>query len=156
IEYARTLGLTADDGSIEGMSAIPFLVDFGDGTPPLARAIYQVTPEGYASFGGDMPVGATLAIGSLDYNDVIESALTTTKSALETGKENGMLLFPCLSRNLALGGDVTAELKKIHDTLGGRVPHMAAYSGGEICPVYGPDGTPVNRFHNFTFIACVF
>jgi hypothetical protein len=36
------------------------------------------------------------------------------------------------------------------------ITYMAAYSGGEICPVYGKDKKIVNRNHGDTFIVCAF
>jgi hypothetical protein len=36
------------------------------------------------------------------------------------------------------------------------MPFFMAYSGGEICPVKDRIGVLQNRFHNFTFVACIF
>jgi hypothetical protein len=33
--------------------------------------------------------------------------------------------------------------------------YQFGYAGGEICPVPRPDGRLVNRFHNYSLIACV-
>ncbi|MDL2219103.1 FIST C-terminal domain-containing protein [Ruminococcaceae bacterium OttesenSCG-928-O06] len=154
-EYLRTLGLVQGDG-IEGMSAIPFVVNYNDGTQPVARAIYMLTEEGYAVCGGAMPVNATLSIGSIDYEDVLLTARQTCGEILATGKTNGLILFPCLGRNMVLGADYMAEIDAVRESLGGALPFHLAYSGGEVCPVYNEEGAALNRFHNFTFIACVF
>jgi hypothetical protein len=54
-----------------------------------------------------------------------------------------------------LGADYAAEMTGITAALKGKLPYMLGYSGGEICPVYNDKGQPSNRFHNFTFVACM-
>jgi hypothetical protein len=106
--------------------------------------------------GGVMPVGATLSIGSIDFADVMNTTSGILNSALEAGERSGFVMFSCLTRNLALGMDSEAEMRKAHAIIGEAAPYQFTYSGGEVCPVYGPDGRLVNRFHNATFVACVF
>ncbi|ULQ59833.1 FIST C-terminal domain-containing protein [Brucepastera parasyntrophica] len=151
----QSLGLMTDYG-VEGTNAIPFVIDYNDGTKPIARAIYAITTEGYAACGGEMPVNATLAIGSIDYEDVIGTTTETVETVLHTDKKEGLLIFSCLARNLALGADALAEMETVSEKIQSSVPYHFSYSGGEICPVYTEDGNLVNRFHNNTFIACVF
>ena len=67
---------------------------------------------------------------------------------------NGMILLPCLGRNMVLAVDPLAEIDVVKNLIGDAVPWHLAYSGGECCPVYTKDGQLVNRFHNFTFIGC--
>lgn len=153
IQYLQSIGLSKGDG-VEGMSAIPFVVNYNDGTRPVVRAIYMVTPEGYTVCGGAMPKGATLAIGAMDFDDIIETASQTMGEIMAQQQKNGLILFPCLGRSLVLGTDLFAEIEEIRKHAGA-LPFHLAYSGGEICPVYTPEGKPVNRFHNFTFIACL-
>ncbi|MDR2933647.1 MAG: FIST C-terminal domain-containing protein [Oscillospiraceae bacterium] len=155
IKYMATLGISRGDG-IEGMNAVPIVVDYNDDTTPVTRAIYMLTPEGYAICGGAMPEGATLAIGSLDYDNVLETVKAILKSALAHKPINGLLMFPCLSRYLVLGLDALDELDAISDCIGENIPYQAAYSGGEICPVYDNKGHVFNRFHNFTCPVCIF
>ena len=155
LDYMQTLDL-AEGGSIEGASAIPFVVDFGDGSRPAARAIYMVTEDHVAVCGGSMPVGATLAIGSIDFDDVLETT-DDLLSEIRTGSQSqGALAFSCVSRNLVLGADLEAELDRYRTTLSSHIPYHVAYSGGEVCPVYTSAGKLVNRFHNFTAVACLF
>lgn len=154
LSYLQSIGL-ARDGWVEGVNSIPFIVNYNDGTEPVARAIFALTPEGYAVCGGAMKEGATLAVGLISYQDVIATALYTADKALENGKRNGLLLFSCLIRNMALGIETLAEMEAIHENISKRIPYQMAYSGGEICPVYGRDGKPVNRFHNDTIVACL-
>lgn len=155
LRYMETIGL-AKEGQIEGANAIPFIIDLGDGTKPIARAIYASTPEGYAVCGGNMPVGATLSVGSLEQDDVLKTTEQVVETMRRSGLTDGMLLYSCLSRNLALGVETELEMEKVRGSLAAAVPYHFGYSGGEICPVYDAQGKPVNRFHNDTIVACVF
>lgn len=155
VEYMKTIGLSQGQ-DIEGSSAIPFVVDYGDGTKPSVRGIYSVNEKGHAFCGGDMPVGSTLAIGTLDPSDIIKTAGDAVNEAMQNDNINGILLFPCQARNHLLEMDYMAEMNKVREVVDGHVPYHLAYSGGEICPSYDESGKPVNRYHNFTFISCIF
>lgn len=152
-EYFASLGLMQGSG-IEGMSSIPFVVDYNDGTQPVARAIYALRDDGSALCGGLMPKGASLAIGRMDKDDILLTAESSLEKLLAEGPCAGVIMFPCLGRNMVLGVTPFAEIEKIGERMGGKVPWHLAYSGGEVCPAYDRDGKAVNRFHNFTFIAC--
>jgi hypothetical protein len=154
MEYFRTIGLTFGDG-LEGINAIPLVVDYNDGTKPLVRAAYMVTEEGYAPCGGEMPNRGTLSIGFTDTPDILRTAKSTVMNALSSGENDCLLLMPCLARYLELAADPLAELESVAGVIGDAPYHMC-YSGGEVCPVYGESGEAINRFHNFTFIACSF
>jgi hypothetical protein len=152
IDYMETLGLT-NDGKIEGASTIPFVIDYGDGTQPVIRAIFAQTQEGYAVCGGSMPINAALSISSIDYEDVL---LTTGKLLGGFGKSDGCnaaIMFSCVGRNFALGTKTKDELKVVEDVLGSKLPYLLAYSGGEICPLSDADKVLRNRFHNDSVVA---
>ncbi|MDL2258757.1 FIST C-terminal domain-containing protein [Eubacteriales bacterium OttesenSCG-928-K08] len=155
LSYIQSLGL-AKDGVIEGVNSIPFMIDFNDGTPPVARAIFALTPEGHAICGGAMPEWATLSIASIDDDDVVSTAKDIVHQALSTGKRNGMILFSCIARNIALGLNQLSEIEAIQEEINGQLPFMMAYSGGEICPMYDNDGKIYNRFHNDTIVGIIF
>lgn len=155
LDYMQTLGL-ANDGELVGSDSIPFVIDYGDGSKPITRTIYTLTPEKYAVCGGRMPVGATLSIATIDTEDVLTTARQVIGDILASPKRTGLLMFPCVSRNLVLGADAEAELDLVRDLIGGQIPYLFAYSGGEFCPTYLPDGSTVNQFHNHSFIACAF
>lgn len=154
IEYMETIGLSQGNG-IEGSSSIPFVVDYGDGTKPSVRGIYSVSDEGHAFCGGDMPEGSTLAIGTLDPDDIVKTAGEAMDEALSSEGIHGILLFPCQARNHLLEMNFMAEMETVRDKIKDEVPFHLAYSGGEICPSYDDNGKTVNRYHNFTFILCV-
>lgn len=152
--YFRSIGMA---GGMEGVSSVPFVVNYNDGTQPVARAIYSLNEDGSAVCGGRMPEGGTLSIGRMDEADIL---LTAEQSLGELAREEGVagiIMFPCLGRNMVLGSTPLAEVDTVQNTLNGLLPPIPwhlAYSGGEVCPVHGGGGGVVNRFHNFTFIAC--
>ena len=153
-DYFESMGLISGKG-IEGMSSVPFVVDYGDGTQPVARAIYGLNEDGSALCGGVMPEGSTLYIGRMDVKDILLTAESSIKKLLQTDGLNGIILFPCLGRNMVLAMEPQAEIDLVKKQIDAQVPWHLAYSAGEICPVYSDkDGQPVNRFHNFTFIGC--
>lgn len=154
LQYLKTLGIAQGNG-IEGMNAVPLIVDYNDGSKPVARAIYLITGDGHAVCGAAMPVDATLAIGSIDHDDVMRTSREAVRQALAQPDVSGMLMFSCLSRCYVLGADTMAELEGVRDLVPEGLPYHVCYSGGEICPVYTPDGQTINRFHNFTYIVCI-
>jgi hypothetical protein len=152
-EYFSSMRLIQGEG-IEALSAVPFVVNYNDGSQPVARAIYSLNDDGSASCGGIMPEGGTLSIGRLDVDDILLTAEQSLGQLLQNEGLNGIIMFPCLGRNMVLGVDYLREIEKVRGMLGDSLPWHLAYSGGEVCPVYGGNGCSVNRFHNFTFIAC--
>ena len=154
-DYLDSIGLIVGEG-VEGMSSVPFVVDFCDGTQPVARAVYGFNEDGSAICGGVMPVGGTLYIGKLDFEDIIDTAEKSMKKLLSNGEVNGIIMFPCLGRNIVLALDPFAEINVLKQLVGEKPPIHLAYSAGECCPVYEVDGRTTNRFHNFTFIGCAF
>ena len=155
LEYMGTLGLVASDDSIEGLITIPLMVDYNDGTTPVARAMYMANENGHAVCGGKMPVGSTISIGTLAYEDVVNSARAMSDEILAINGGKLLLMYPCLSRSLVLGLDAEVELNTICSKMSGKIPYAVAYSGGEICPVSNEDGDLVNRVHNFSLISCL-
>ncbi len=151
IRHMEALGLT-EDGKLENVNAVPYVVDFGDGTPPLIRAIFAFTPEGYAVCGGVMPVNATLSVGSIDHTDVMRTTERAMMEVVRSAPEGGLLMFSCLARFQALGVDTDAEMLLIDKLLPESIPYQFTYAGGEICPVYDQSGVPRSRFHNDTLV----
>ena len=150
-EYFESIGLVSGKG-VEGMSSVPFVVDYNDGSQPVARAIYGLNEDGSAVCGGIMPEGGTLSIGRMDVDDIILTAESSVKKLLAGGDTGGIVMFPCLGRNMVLALDPMAEINAVASSINNSVPWHLAYSGGECCPVSGKNGQLYNRFHNFTFI----
>jgi hypothetical protein len=153
LDYLDTVGLSKE-GVMASPTSFPIMVNYNDGTKPVGRGIYALSPEGYALCGGEMPVGATIAIGSLDYNGVLKTAEEALQKALTAGDISGLLMYPCLTRNHMLGPNSDDEMNKVMEIVGGKCPYQICYSGGEICPVPTGEGKLLNRVHNFTYIIC--
>ena len=153
-DYFEAIGMIAGKG-IEGMSSVPFVVDYGDGSQPVARAIFGLNDDGSAICGGYMPEGSTLYFGRMDEEDIMLTAETSTQELLEKEDINGIIFFPCLGRNMVLVVDPYREIELVRNQVADKVPWHLAYSAGECCPVYNSNNESVsNRFHNFTFIGC--
>ncbi|MDR1074048.1 MAG: FIST C-terminal domain-containing protein [Treponema sp.] len=156
IDYLQSIGIQKSDGAW-AVSAFPFVIDYNDGTKPVARSIYLLTKEGYAACGGNIPENATLAVGGIDYSDVLRTTKETLEYVLKKKNDGAscLLMFSCLTRYFALEANSTAEMDTIKNILTDFPGYLFGYSGGEICPVYTEKGGAVNRFHNCTFIACL-
>jgi hypothetical protein len=144
------------DSFIDTLPTMPFIIKKGDGGVPMARALYFVLPEGYGVFGGDMPSGSAIFLGSLDYDGILETTETTLARLLAEDKSSCALMYTCLSRALILGPGSTAEIEKAAEIIGDKMPYHICCSGGEYCPVKNSDDMLVNHVHNFTFIVCAF
>jgi hypothetical protein len=153
-DYFNSIGLatrTAQDST-----TVPLMVDYCDGSKPVALAIYSIDKDGSALCGGEMPQGASFFVGEIDYDGIIETARASVEQVLSGRAANGLLMLPCVTRYLMLAPDKDAEIKLVVDSVGDKIPYSLAYSGGEVCPVRGGDGRLRNRHHNYTFSACVF
>lgn len=155
LEYLKGIGIT-DDCGLDALITIPFIIDFEDGTEPITRSIISVNDEGYAVCGGNIPQDQTLSICSFEADDIIKSTELIVRKILETQKTNGLIIFSCLTRNLILGHDMVAEVAKIYEIIGDKIPYHMSYAGGEMCPAVNFKGKFVNRLHNCSIIACVF
>jgi hypothetical protein len=155
-DYLTGLGLNKDEnGAIIGINSFPFILDYGDGTQPVIRVMFAITPDGSAVCGGNVPVGATLTVGSINAEEVLTTTERVLKTALQAEENNAMLIFSCVGRYFAQGFNTTAEMEKTEEILGGVLPFHLCYSGTELCPVYGKDGILKNRSHNDTMVICV-
>jgi hypothetical protein len=153
--YLKGLGLETDEkGDIVGINSFPFILNYNDGTKPVIRVMFAIAPDGSAVCGGYVPEGATLMVGTINVDEVLTTTEAVLKEALIPGKERAWLMFSCVGRFFAQGYNTTAEMEKVESLLGTTSFHLA-YSGTELCPVYGKNGTLTNRSHNDTMVICV-
>jgi len=140
----------------ENITATPLMVYYDGAKEPVALGFYTMFEDGSLLTGGPMPVGTSVAVGSIDAQGIFESAETGLKHILAESDRQATLLLPCVTRYIMLAPDQESELRLIKGSLtsSGR-PFMMGYSGGEICPVADQEGKLRNRFHNYTFCACV-
>lgn len=150
LTYLQEIGLTKDELSM-GLGILPLVIDHRDGTRPIVRAVFALTPEGHAVCGGTMPLDAALSIGVISRDDVLQ----TTENALGSFVEQGstVLCYSCIARFIVLGMDNAAEAE-ITSKIAGDYPYLYACSGGEICPLPDSTGKLRNFFHNFTNVIC--
>jgi hypothetical protein len=161
-EYLEGLGLATLAENGYAMSSMPFILDYGDGTPPISRIFIQLTPDGSAILNGSVPVGAQLVIGSFDKEDALHTTKVVIDDALVRSSQNGedgnepsvLLIYSCIARSIALGSEYLLELEQVQQQIGSAFPYMMAYSGGEYCPTEVSERGAVNRFHNNALVVC--
>lgn len=154
-EYFEDLGLAKASKTSYAMSTLPFMLDYGDETPPVSKVFIGLNADRCAICAGIMPEGSTLRIGVFDKEDVLHTTGETLASVLgEPDGAGAMLIYSCISRSMTLGGDFLAELELVRDAAGG-LPFMMAYSDGEMCPTQVSEDRAINRFHNNAFILCL-
>ncbi|MDR3269906.1 MAG: FIST C-terminal domain-containing protein [Peptococcaceae bacterium] len=158
-EYFQNLGLIP--ANIEGytyaMASCPFVLDYGDGTPPVSKVFIGLNEEHHAICAGITPEGSTIYLGIAEKTDTLLTTRAAVQAALQDAAgASGILVYSCISRYMALGSDFFAEIELVRDEIAGRLPFMMNYSGGEACPTQIKDNVSVNRFHNNAFILCLF
>jgi hypothetical protein len=132
------------------------MVYYEGASEPVALGVYSINEDGSLFCGGEMPIGASFTIGDISLEGVLSTAEEAARRILAAGRNGGALMLPCVTRCVLLAPDLTAEIRRVANILGGAIPYAFGYSGGEICPVKDESGVWRNRFHNFTFSACVF
>ena len=153
IDYLSSIGVKLID---KAPTVTPLMVYYEGSEKPVALGIYTIFDDGSLLCGGEMPIGATLAVGEINSKGIMETANKGVAKLLETGKKSGALILPCVTRYVMLTPDQNSEMQLIINTMKDTMPFMMGYSGGEVCPVRDDTGIPQNRFHNYTFSACIF
>ncbi|MDR1083196.1 MAG: FIST C-terminal domain-containing protein [Coriobacteriales bacterium] len=151
LDYMHNLGILFNQGD---QTTIPLMIDYRDGSQPIALAMYAFLDDGSILCGGSMPEGALLSLGEIDSQGILETAQTSLDELLALTDKSGFLLCPCSTRFMMLAPRQEDEMAVVIERLEGAAPYMLGYSGGELCPVKAEDGSWRNRFHNFTFTAC--
>ena len=149
-EYLEEIGITKSELE-SGIGIIPLVIDHKNGTRPVARAAFGLTPDGHVVCGGSMPIGATIAIGRVKADDVISTITNALTNFVE--KDCLIISYSCMARFIALGLNHTAEADKMSELVGD-TNYLFANSGGEICPLPDVNGKLRNYFHNFTNVFC--
>jgi hypothetical protein len=154
-DYLVSLGLEKDgNGAIKGVNSFPFILDYNDGTQPVIRVMFAITPDGSAVCGGKIPEGATLTVGIINSEEVLTVSEALLRKVKERARGRTLLIFSCVGRYFALGFNPNAEMEKVREILGD-IPFHLCYSGTELCPVGGKDGNTTNRSHNDTIVICM-
>ena len=159
-EYLAELGLATLAENGYAMSSMPFILDYGDGTPPISRIFIMLTPDGNVILNGSVPVGATFVLAGSDKEDVLKTTCASVDEVLadpDFSTEKGpsvVLIYSCVGRFMTLGADNLAEIEQVKEHIGTQVPFAMAYSGGEYCPTEVTESGAVNRFHNNALVMC--
>jgi hypothetical protein len=156
VEYFEDLGLTKASETSYAMTSLPFMLDYGDGTPMVSKVFIGLNEDKHAICAGIMPEGSTLYMGVFDKDDVLLTTGKLIKRALaETPNPSVILGYSCISRSMSLGSDIFAEIDLVQRETIGKTTALMAYSGGELCPTQINESAAINRFHNNTIILCV-
>ncbi|MDR0730600.1 MAG: FIST C-terminal domain-containing protein [Treponema sp.] len=155
-EFLEKLGVI-NTGEVEVFYAFPIVVDYGDGSQSRVFTISKIDADGSLISEQDIPEGGTVNIGTLNGDLVIASTQHIIEQIKEIPEPSVLLLVSCFSRILTLRDsleEVNLVIKQLRDW---PLPFVFFSSGGEICPIL-QDGQdkPINSFHQFTIVACVF
>jgi hypothetical protein len=153
VQYLESIGV-ARGGVVSDMEVFPFLFYLEDGSR-LTRACFGADDKGGVILGGGVPVNSTLALATMDFEDVVNSTGEKVSEALKSVQGRGMLIYSCMGRFWMLGMQVSAEQQKIEDCIAGAAPYHFAYSGGEVVPEFLSNGKVVTRFQNHSLIICI-
>ncbi|MCL2016196.1 MAG: FIST C-terminal domain-containing protein [Defluviitaleaceae bacterium] len=160
LDFLEEAGLSSIAENPWAMMTLPFVLDYNDGTPTVSKTIVTITSDGSAVCAGAVPEGSTLTFAPSTKETVLESTSQVVEEIFAEITANpsiaGMLIFSCVGRCLTLGADQYLEMDIVSSKLIHKVPYLMLYSGGEICPTLFSNKKVANRFHNHTFIACVF
>ncbi|MDR0598145.1 MAG: hypothetical protein LBG14_06535, partial [Treponema sp.] len=111
VEFFEDLGLTKASETSYAMTSLPFMLDYGDGTPMVSKVFIGLNEEKHAICAGIMPEGSTLYMGVFDKDDVLLTTGKLIKRALEeTPHPSVLLAYSCISRSMSLGSDIFAEI----------------------------------------------
>jgi hypothetical protein len=159
-DYLNDLGLVKAAKQSYAMSSLPFMLDYGDGTPLISRVLVTMIPDGSVILTGSAPEGTQISISAFDKDEVLSTTALAIDDALLDVKSKPapsfMLVYSCISRSMALGVERFIELEQVQSQVGDTLPLMMAYSGGEFCPLGSKDSVMTNRFHNNTLVVCTF
>jgi hypothetical protein len=157
VEYFEGLGLAKASETSYAMTSLPFMLDYGDGTPMVSKVFIGLNEQRHAICAGVMPEGSTLYMGVFDKDDVLFTTGKLIRQAVEkTDHPSVMIAYSCISRSMSLGSDIYGEMDLIQQESAGKLTTLLAYSGGEICPTQINESAAINRFHNNAIILCVF
>ncbi|MDR0861758.1 MAG: FIST C-terminal domain-containing protein [Oscillospiraceae bacterium] len=158
-EYLASVGLlTADGDMFTGMNTFPFVIDYNDGSFPVIRVAFALTPDGSAVCGGNIPVGSSIHIGKIDGDDVVQTTENVLKDTIANGNYGYAMMFSCVGRYLCMGYEPEREADAVRGILDeAGISYHLTYSGGELCPIADKDsgGRLSNRVHNDTFVVCL-
>jgi small ligand-binding sensory domain FIST len=154
VEYLESIGLMEDSSTVDDMASFPAILTLSDGSQ-VVRSIYKTTEEGYVLSFGTISRGARIDFSNVNMEFALQSAREVAARIVAAAAGRSALIFSCNGRQWSLGMGMDVEIKELAGYLGDSLAYHFAYSLGEICPVRNREGRRVNRFHNFSIIACL-
>ncbi len=153
MEYLKSIGLEVDS---ENVTTVPLLLYYDNADEYVALGFYTLFDDGSVLTGGPMPKGTPFVVGYIDEAGIHESANEAMNKIDALKDRQTVLMLPCITRYIMLSPNQEDELKLICKRFSeSGKPFAMAYSGGEICPMPDANGKLRNRFHNYSFSACV-
>lgn len=158
--------LTSPNATLSFLSN-PLLIEnaYLDSGESLAyvRSLFEInTEEGWCKTNGDIPLGATLSICSLNKEDIVAGATLAIRDirekikAAEDGYEyNTLFIISCIGRNLLMLPKNDAETKAILEDLPENMTMAGFYSCGELGPMVTANQKIINVGHNQSLVLCV-
>jgi hypothetical protein len=138
---------------------VPILIDFKDRADydgiPVVRAIVYLDENGDAICRGYMYQNSVFTVISPTMENMVKNSTEFVDKLAAMEDREATIIFSCIVRRMTFGTDPLTEARLVERKLKGSSPFMFAYAGGEICPTSERDGKAVNRFHNYSIIACV-
>jgi hypothetical protein len=154
--FLKELGLMQNSAE-SFVSAIPLIIEDGEGKNPRVVVVQDITPEGTLICSRQVPVGKLLKIGASTADMVLTGASTLFQNIAEKGNGAGLLVFSCFLRSVTLGEGAIAEVQLLQQVLGSNFgPWLYLSSGGELCPANTGFGETVNQALQYALIACQF
>jgi small ligand-binding sensory domain FIST len=153
LRYLESVGFV-EEGSIVDIPSFPMVLILPDGSR-VVRVVYWSIEEGYIQASGIIPPGSRIGFSNYDADSVLKSAQEAAQMIVDSNNQNA-LIFSCVARRWTLGPRLEAEMKELSDVFSEKISYHVTSSGGEFCPVRNRNGQLVNRFHNFTMVACSF
>ena len=155
LEYMENMGISILEKS---STVTPFMVYYEGNSEPVALGVYSINEDGSLLCGGEMTEGAGISVGEITPDGIIATAEESIRQITQSGRRNGALLMPCVTRYVMLSPNQEDEMERVSRMMNvsAPFPYVMGYAGGEICPVPDEKGRLCNRFHNYTFSACVF
>jgi hypothetical protein len=155
VKYMEELGLV-NQATMDVFYAFPIVVDYDNGESSRDFTISRVDKDGTLVSEQDIPQGGIANVGAISGELVMASTRNLIRQIKEAaGQCNGIIVFSCFSRALALQDpleEINLVIKQMRDW---PVPFVFLSSGGEIYPAPNEGGELINSFRQFTIIACV-
>lgn len=153
-DFLDRRGIDVGPENMAGLLTIPFLFKRNSNSPHIARIAYNIDGEGSLQLFGEAPEGAKFRVGTSEPSEIIYNAERLLKTAVSEDPDAGVFfMFSCIGRYIALGMREGTEFENFNKILPGNIPYLAAYVGGELCPIMD-ENRMINEFHNSSLIIC--